>query len=470
MDVRPSQLFAVTKVNATNPQTRYRPGQFVMGTVLKWLGKDQASVSIGGQTLIANLENTLQTGTRYPFQVLKEEPNGTLHLKVMNAQPESGNNLVLGMLRQMGVAVTPQSSHLLTQMMANNWPIVPSFVKQALKLTKRMPSSQEAFSVLEEVVARDLPLSPSVFKSVQMAKFGPSAEALLSQLEDSLQRIQIEPKQEAASQGLKQVLGWFQTGSETEPLPLPQLLEKMGFFHEAMIAKWVKGVPVISDVEQGAPLLHQKEATPASEEWRAITQAMTDEQKEVLNSIGDTRPVKQGAPVQDLKGALLSFLNSQQGVGHSSTGSLHVADQLLHQITGQQLLSLTHNPEWLSFNVQIPIFNQEQASEAKVKWEIKKTPDGAFDPEFCRLVFHVNLTHLKETVLQMVIQNRALTCTLYTEQSPSNNLLASQTFSEMKERLHALNYELISFQHRKEPVQGVVEKLFYQTTQMDVTI
>jgi hypothetical protein len=169
-----------------------------------------------------------------------------------------------------------------------------------------------------------------------------------------------------------------------------------------------------------------------------------------------------------LKGELIALLSSDEKIPNqlSQTASL-----LLHHLTGEQLLSFTHDPNWFSLNVQIPIqLLNEEKTEAKVKWEMKKAPDGSLDPTFCRLLFHVHLTNLKETILQMVIQDRYVSCTLYTEGKTSMDPLASSFYEDMKQRLHELSFKLVGFHHRKESLHELKKQFVTQPSQMDVTI
>lgn len=485
MELRPSQLLKVAPANPTTPNTRYRQGQLVMGKITKWLGDGLAEVEIGGKKMTANVDISLKAGQRYPFQVQKEEANGLLHLRVVGSEGDQGHALN-DILRGSGLPVNAQNRDLLSQLMEKNWPLVPSFVKKTVELSQGLPV-KEAISVMEEMVGRDLPLDQEVFKAIRAVKMGPSSSSLLSQLEELLQPSaedgeKVTPSSPQANQGLHVASSAVlpstkadqgvkeevatqavpaegrgnqqaeeqaslaktasspvmklknfienlptQTNLDAEkPLTLPQLLEKMGFFHESMVAQLSR------DAAKGQSL---------SEAPLSVKQAST------------------------LKGELLSFLQANQSVNDS-----HPAQQLLHHLTGQQLLSLTHDPEWLSLNVQVPIFQNGERNEARVKWEIKKTPEGSFDAHFCRLIFHVHLSQLHETILQMVIQDRSITCSLYTETIQGKQLLDPAILEEIKTRLKGLNYNLLGFHHRTEEVQEVAHKLFHQTPQMDVSI
>lgn len=496
MELQPSQFFKIAPANPSSPNARYRPGQLVMGAINKWLGDGLAEVEIGGRTLTAQVDPSLKAGQRYPFQVQKEEPNGLLLLKVLSTEGDQGHALNQ-ILKQSGVPMNPRNRELLGQMVEKGWPLVTSFVKSSVELTQNVPQVRDALRILEEMVNRNLPLNPEVFKAIQAVKLGPNSVSLLNELESLLlqQEPQTEMKTPSRSKGgpqtnsehvtqsesdqgakgntnnpnLKSVRG-SDISPEAEPAqqtednpnvdqasirkakntlktfieslaappssskgtpavpPLPQLIEKMGFFHEAMVERMGQ------DLQEAGP--------------------------GIVNS--------ENKQVDTLKGQLLTFLQTMSVSGQIL--DQHPAQQLLHHLTGQQLLSLTHDPEWLSLNVQVPIYQDGQRTEVRVKWEIKKTPDGQFDAHFCRLVFHLNLSQLHETVLQMVVQERAMTCSLYTEKGHGLQVIPPEAFEEMKARLKQMDYELVGFHHRSEDVKEMTQKLFYQTPQMDVRL
>ncbi|HSU79156.1 MAG TPA: hypothetical protein VLK78_01965 [Candidatus Angelobacter sp.] len=410
-----------THLNGTlsKPMTSPQPGSLVSGKVIKWLGGQIATVNIGGQIQTAKIEGNLKAGDRYVFQVVTGDDTSALNLKLVegqNAAPLSNT-----LFKQLGIALTPGNRELITYMMQRGVPLTPSTVKEWLSLTAAVPQMKDAITILDEMFAREFPLHPEIFQAIAAVKRGPGASVLLDRFSERLETLPTDSNSDQLDT-LKQLLSDLQLGKTfTSNSSLPLLFEKMGVFHEAMLAQFF------------------------------------------LRSKGpDT------LPPQTLKGELVSLLSRSENVPNDVT---QAATHLLHHLTGEQLLSLTHDPNWFSLNVQIPILLQDETrTDAKVKWEIKKAPDGGFDPTFCRLVFHVHLTNLKETILQMVVQDRQVSCTLYTEGSALIDPGTSSLYDEMKQRLHSLSFNLIGFYHREESLQAVKKQLFYQASQMDVSI
>lgn len=408
-----------------------QPGSLISGKVMKWLGGQMATVNIGGQLYTAKVDGNLNAGDRYVFQVMTGDDSSALHLKLVASNENPKTPLSNQLFKQLGLASNVRNHDLLNYMIQKGVPLSPSTVKEWLALTESVPQMKDALAILDEMLARELPLNPVIFQAIGAVKRGPGATFLLEKLEDLLQSYTNSSGSEKSPElnAIKQLITEFLQQGESAQSPfssgaaLSQLFEKMGLFHEAMIGQFLP------------------------------------------HSGGNEDPA---LPPQTLKGELITLL----GLGDKlPNGLTQTASHLLHHITGEQLLSLTHDPNWFSLNAQIPIqLPNEKKTEAKVKWEIKKAPDGSLDPAFCRLLFHVYLTNLKETILQMVIQDRYVSCTLYTEGKMSIDPLASTIYDDMKQRLQELSFNLVGFHHRKESLHEIKKQFVSRASQMDVTI
>src|SRR5699024_8654673 len=77
-----------------------------------------------------------------------------------------------------------------------------------------------------------------------------------------------------------------------------------------------------------------------------------------------------------------------------------------------------------------------------IKFEGRKTKDDKIDTEFCRILFFLNLHHIEETIIDMNIQKRVITITIYNDYDERLANQMSQYRELLNEGLEQLNYRL----------------------------
>ncbi|MED1721752.1 hypothetical protein [Brevibacillus parabrevis] len=126
------------------------------------------------------------------------------------------------------------------------------------------------------------------------------------------------------------------------------------------------------------------------------------------------------------------------------------ADQLLQQVTGQQLMMVQPSNQALSQIVlQIPIRQAEGEETAFVQIESKKQGSGKLDPENCRLFFHLELKGMGTTMIDVGIVNRIVNLQIFND-SPWLEALAQGTKDRFAQQLNDVGYHLSAM--RIQPV------------------
>ncbi|WP_442599482.1 hypothetical protein [Neobacillus sp. D3-1R] len=149
-------------------------------------------------------------------------------------------------------------------------------------------------------------------------------------------------------------------------------------------------------------------------------------------------PVKQ----ESLKSLLIQYVKDESNFSEKQTG-----EQLLQRINGMQLLSKEMGP-LMQVVMQIPIPLWTSVPELTLQWSGRKTEEGKIDPNFCRILFYLELENLKETMVDLKIQNRVVSIKIINDQhqwlqnlKPLHDLL--------KENLKGMDYHLSSLQFVK---------------------
>ena len=186
-------------------------------------------------------------------------------------------------------------------------------------------------------------------------------------------------------------------------------------------------------------LLQAEEVVLDQLDGKAFEHAM----KEVLKSLGfgyeaklgkNSEEVRQVA--QQLKPQIVDLIQSQ-GVSHPLKDQ---AELLLNRMNGLQLLSNENGPQH-QLLMQVPLEFLGKKMDATLEWNGRMKEDGKIDSDFARIMFYLQLDALEETVVDMQVQNRVVTITLFNNDKqlqPVANLYKAA----LKEGLLAVGYKL----------------------------
>ncbi|MFB6466622.1 hypothetical protein ACE38V_07305 [Cytobacillus sp. Hz8] len=136
------------------------------------------------------------------------------------------------------------------------------------------------------------------------------------------------------------------------------------------------------------------------------------------------------------------------------------AEQLLNKITGIQTLSQEMGPVQ-QFVVQLPLRILDQSLDITMQWSGRKNSDGKIDPNYCRVLFYLDLSALKETIVDVKIQNRIMNVSVINDHEDIK-IVAAPLINHLKENLASFNYHLssISFVQTKNMANHVSAKTF----------
>lgn len=141
---------------------------------------------------------------------------------------------------------------------------------------------------------------------------------------------------------------------------------------------------------------------------------------------------------QTIKSLLLYMMQ------HSGTAQENM-QKLLHFINGLQLQSLTESNQMYQAQFMLPGYKMALNSDMFLQFESKKTSDESIDADYCRVFFVLDLQRLQETIVDMQIQKRIISITIYTSYpTPKNKIDALQKV--MQTNLSALQYQLSAVQ------------------------
>ncbi|ASJ54463.1 hypothetical protein BP422_13395 [Brevibacillus formosus] len=162
----------------------------------------------------------------------------------------------------------------------------------------------------------------------------------------------------------------------------------------------------------------------------------------------DSHSLKQ---MDTVKSLLLQI--SQAPAQALPTALREAADQLLQQVTGQQLMMIQPSNQALSQIVmQIPIRQGEGDETAFVQIESKKKGSGQLDPENCRLFFHLELQSMGTTMIDVSIVNRIVNLQIFND-TPWAEALIQGSKDRFADQLQDVGYHLSAMRVQPVPAE-----------------
>ncbi|MBT2649632.1 hypothetical protein J7E52_23490 [Bacillus sp. ISL-34] len=140
--------------------------------------------------------------------------------------------------------------------------------------------------------------------------------------------------------------------------------------------------------------------------------------------------------LETLKPLLLKLLNEQ-----IPASIKEMAEQVLNRITAQQILSQENGPIQ-NLLLTLPLNLGSAQTDLTLQWSGRKTKDGKIDPDYCRVLFYLELERLKETVIDMQVQNRIIKVTVINGHGAALEEAAGQYLDILRENLGKMDYRL----------------------------
>ncbi len=126
------------------------------------------------------------------------------------------------------------------------------------------------------------------------------------------------------------------------------------------------------------------------------------------------------------------------------------AEQIVGRLNAQHILSTESGP-LQQLVMQVPFQFAAFQGDVTIKWTGKKKSNGKIDADYCRVLFYVDMPNLKNTVIDMQVQNRIIHLNIVAAAAPSLlKQMSINTMDRLKEALEEHGYRLSGVQF-KEP-------------------
>lgn len=248
-------------------------------------------------------------------------------------------------------------------------------------------------------------------------------------------------------------------------LQLSQVLSLTGLTDENLLAqRLTEDLPslsvwserVIELAMRETPLTPQEQTTLKQEIMLRVFPLLTEGEKISLLSLLKEKPLllskitpiiqsvideEWGGPEPKLKSEMSLKSMLIQTIERSESINPERSQQLLHLINGLQLESIKESPHFIQASIQMPGEKLHLNNDLHIEFESQKTEEGKINTDFCRIIFYLDLQHLEETIIDMHIQNRLISVTVFNDEKymPKEFKLLQPL---LKEGLSVLDYQL----------------------------
>lgn len=134
-----------------------------------------------------------------------------------------------------------------------------------------------------------------------------------------------------------------------------------------------------------------------------------------------------------IKTMLMQLLPQTDGVLHDR------ARQFLHFINGLNIDAVNETNYFIQVSLLLPGEKFLLNKDLQLAFESKKTKDGKIDPDFCRILFLLDLKTMKKTIVDMSVQNRVVSVAIYNDVLKEGN---TKFEGLLKDGMQKLDYQL----------------------------
>ncbi|ADH99236.1 hypothetical protein [Salisediminibacterium selenitireducens] len=208
---------------------------------------------------------------------------------------------------------------------------------------------------------------------------------------------------------------------------------------------------LLSAVTEGRPQQFMMAGSQDAAMLRQFLQQMGLQHEQQITQQLD-RGQMNSSQLDTLKGQLMQFLQQNPTLPQ---GVQQQAEFMLSRLTGFQLMSMDQKGPMQHLLFQVPVKMGDSFTDMTLQWDGRKKADGTIDENHCRILFYLHLASLDETVIDVQIQKRVVSITVYNDEAKpaAFDLLQPVLGSKLKEKEYHLSSVKWQQPEEDEPVK-----------------
>ncbi|WGG47500.1 hypothetical protein [Rossellomorea sp. DA94] len=206
---------------------------------------------------------------------------------------------------------------------------------------------------------------------------------------------------------------------------------------------WGKGAPS-SNQAKIFQMLHHQTVSDLTE------QIQGDELVKVLKRVIGDFGINYEAQVHkgyDVQGQTLKEHLIGLSQNHPASDIRQLADDIVLRMNHQVLHSQDPSP-LLTIVQQFPMYLFGRNTDITLQWTGKEKEKGVIDGDYCRVLFYLNMKEMDETLIDMQVQHRVISLTVWNDH-PAAEALSQPLIPDLKQALEKLDYQLSAVKVKK---------------------
>ena len=391
----------------------FQPGQMFKGKIIKLYPNGMASLQAGKQKVVAQLEAPLDVRHQYWFQV--QPGSGKVRLKVISTIPSQygqDENTVRSLIDALSISDKSVKDDTIKFFLKEQLPLTKDLLEQSGAWLKEMHSLEKGHEAIKFMLQKQLPFSKETFHAI-LALFDENSVA--NSIENLKSHLQEVPLSNVGSKLLQLLQNVSQSSMDIEQMMLEDpAIKQSSLMNSSLLTNEFK---------------------------RLVSQMGYNYENDMIQTFGQAKGEQNEGSRVSVKPLLIEFIKETHLEPLKAD-----AQQLLNKITGIQLAGNENGPIGQQV-VQIPLFFPEKTVDLTVQWNGRMKNNGELDPDYCRVVFYLELAALGETFVDMQVQNRIITISIMNENDKIKPM-AQPLIPYLKEQLNMINYTLSNVQFR----------------------
>ncbi|MED1864253.1 hypothetical protein P4V41_12380 [Fictibacillus nanhaiensis] len=450
--------------------------QFISAKILEIFPDQSAKVLYNGTTLHAKLEAPLIKGNNYLFEV--SEKNGTINLKKIDMDPVKSTSEQI--LSKWNLPATVLNKKAIDFAVIEKLPLLKENIKtisEIFHVTNELPLHEKR-AVVQRMLELHLPPKQEIVQAVAFSLKSSSGSGEFKQLFDALIPFIHKDKTVLKTVELLKDLFVFKGNEPSEKsAPIQDRVRSMDMKNTAELVMPLNGkLPDTVKVQRGIDHMQENMPTLFKDDVIKVTrETILDPSQEFIEAAKKWL-IKSGLlheknifldPIQlkqteTLKSQLL-YLHQNADHLELPESLLQKTEQALNKLTGQQLQNIQSNENMHQFILHIPFSQSENPKEMTVRWESKKQDGKGIDPDHCRMLFWLEMKHLKDVAVDVQIQNRIVSLKVYNAH-PAIEKFSEPLLNSLKVSMKNMNYTLssVTFSAQDEKIKNTETSISYK--------